>query len=124
LIGANNGTVGTIWSNCKPGVNKCPTWNVEAKETGSGQTTTLTATPSEGQVFNWAFGAALEVYGVNNCDEYPDSTGDTFTVQLYNNEGELIKHPGWTGHVASGITPQCDFNVTTSATKERLGWKP
>ena len=73
LIGANNGTIGTIRSNCGPGVNQCATWNVEAKETGSGQTTSLTATPSEGQEFNWAFGAALEVYDVTQCDQYPDT---------------------------------------------------
>jgi hypothetical protein len=126
LIGANNGTVGTIWSNCNPGVNKCATWNVEAKETGSGQTTTLTATPSEGQEFNWAFGAALEVYGITQCDQYPSfgNTGDSFTVQLYDNEGNLINHPGWTGQVTSGIAPWCGFNVSTSPTRERLGWQP
>ena len=124
LIGANNGTVGTIKSNCGPGVNKCATWNVEAKETGSGQTTSLSATPSEGQVFNWAFGAALEVYNITQCDQYPDNTGDSFTVQLYNQAGNLIAHPGWTGQVTTGITPSCGFNVSVSATKERLGWEP
>ena len=124
LIGANNGTIGTIWSLCAPGVNHCPTWNVEAKETGTGQTTTLTATSSEGLEFNWAFGAALEVYGVNGCDYYPDTTNDPFTVQLYNNEGDLIENPGWTGQVASGISPRCAFNVITSATRETLKWNP
>ena len=123
LIGANKGTIGTIWSNCPPGVNHCATWNVEAEETGSGQTTTLTATPSEGQEFNWAFGAALEAYGVQYCNQYPDNMKDPFTVELYNNEGVLIEHPGWTGQVAN-VTPQCDFSVSTSATKETLRWRP
>ena len=40
--------------------------------------------------FNWAF--ASEVYGVNGCDYYPIPS----TVQLYNNEGDLIENPGWT----------------------------
>ncbi len=121
LIGANNGTVGTIWSNCKDGVHECPTWNVMAKETGNGTTTTLTATPSEGQVFNWAFGAALEVYNVTGCDQYPDNTGVGFTVQLYNQDGNLIKSPAWTGQVNGG-SPPCSFNVTTNPI--RLGWNP
>ena len=125
LIGANNGTVGTIWApNCERGANHCSTWNVEAKETGSGQTTTLTETPSDGQIFNWAAGGAVEVYRVQNCDQYPGNWGDAFTVQLYDNEDDLIANPGWTPVVDRGVTPQCGFDVTVSPSVVTLKWKP
>jgi len=120
LIGGSQGTVGTIKSYCE-GQQECNTWLVQTQETGTAQKTGLVAN-TKGQVFDTAFAAALEVYGVTACDQYPDSTGDSFTaVELYDQKGNLIKDPGWTGQV-NNVSPQCGFSVTTKPI--RLGWKP
>ena len=51
----------------------------------TGGSTTLGGTPSNGQVFNWAFGGVLEAYYVNSCDDYPSDRQHTFEqVTVFN----------------------------------------
>jgi hypothetical protein len=57
---------------CATGTLSCATWNVLFLDLSTGQSTVLADTPSEGQVFNWAFGDALEAYYVVRCDYPPD----------------------------------------------------
>jgi hypothetical protein len=51
--------VSSITENCRPGTLSCATWNIFSLDTRTGKSTTLAKTPSDGQVFNWAFGGAL-----------------------------------------------------------------
>jgi len=64
---------GSITNSCPPGTRACAAWSVLSVDLSTGGSTTLGGTPSNGQVFNWAFGGVLEAYYVNSCDDYPSS---------------------------------------------------
>jgi hypothetical protein len=112
---------GTITSTCAPGSYYCARWNVISKDVTTGQTTTLAKTPADGQVWNWAFGAVTEDYGVDECSEFPANSRLTLTVQLYDQNLVRIADPAWVGTgAAPGTTPNCSYGVETSNTKETV----
>ncbi|HEY0229744.1 MAG TPA: hypothetical protein VGC55_00710 [Dokdonella sp.] len=72
-------------SNC--GANLCTDWAVISTDQNTTQSTTLDAL-AQGQVFDWVFGAALEVYGVTTCAQYPASGHALFeAIQLSDMSG-------------------------------------
>ncbi len=87
--------VGTVKSACSAGTLSCSKWNITTEDQSLNKTTTLSNTPSEGQTFNWAFGGALEVYNVVQCNDYPPNGSETFNVTLYNDDFQAISNPGW-----------------------------
>ncbi len=103
---------GSITSTCKPGTLTCATWNVLSVDLTTGYSTTLSDTPSEGQIFNWAFGGVLEAYYVVACKDYPEYGRFSFTgVTVFDENLLPIASPLWTtGHSAT-VTPQCDYDV-------------
>jgi uncharacterized repeat protein (TIGR03803 family) len=114
---------GSITSTCKQGATSCPTWNVVTKDNKTGGTTTLPLTPSEGQVWNWAFGGVLEVYNVVRCSDYPArNQGVAFKVQLYDDNLKLISYPNWIPSWATGVTPFCGFGVNSTATSQTVAY--
>ncbi len=109
--------LGTISPNCETGIEYCPTWNVVGKDETTGEETTLAKTPAEKQVWNWAFGAVSEDYGVGRCSDFPDNSGVTFTVRLYDQNGNPITNPDWQGtQWISNPNPNCSYG-----TKETRG---
>lgn len=113
---------GDIVSRCKKGLNYCANWKVLSKDLTTGKKTILSKTSADGQVWNWAFGAVLEVYGVTQCSDYPANNNSTvFTVQLYDQNRKLIPDPGWAGTpAAQGIDPDCNYGLNVTATEETL----
>ena len=104
--------LGGIVPTCKPGGNYCATWNVISEDKNTGQKTTLAQTPAAGQIWNWAFGAVTEDYGVITCSDFPANTSVTFLVHLYDQNQKLIGSPGWIGTPAgSGVQPQCNYGL-------------
>jgi hypothetical protein len=116
FVGVNPGDniFGAITSNCAPGSSYCDTWNIFSIDLQSGQSTTLSNTPSAGQVFNWAFGAVLEVYGVNSCDDYPKNRQASFSVVVLDEHLHPIGNPDWSTVYNSTDTPQCNYAVNTT----------
>lgn len=114
--------LGTIISMCKKGLNYCANWKVISQDVTTGKKTTLRKTPAEGQVWNWGFGAVLEVYGVKQCSDFPANNNSTvFTVQLYDQNRNLISDPGWIGTPAgAGTDPNCNYGLNVTATQETL----
>ena len=107
---------GTVTSNCGAGSLTCDTWNVNTEDLNSGQSTALNDTPSEGQVFNWAFGGVLEVYGINACSDLPPDGQTTYTqINLYDQNDSLIASPQWQTGVNSNEDPSCNYQVNTTA---------
>ena len=104
--------VSSITENCRPGTLSCATWNIFSLDTHNGKSTTLAKTPSEGQVFNWAFGGALEPYYVVNCDDYPRDGHETYRVIVFD-ERFIPIEPKWTVSVNTTATPQCGYKVRT-----------
>ena len=118
LIDLNVGDtiVGTISSTCGPGPS-CPTWNVVTKNRTTGERTTLARSQVNGQVWDWVFGAVAEPYGVVACTDFPDNSGLTFTVHVYDENGDLTI-PDWHGDRWIGNpNPQCDFGTAFTNTK-------
>jgi hypothetical protein len=102
--------VSSITENCRPGTLSCATWNIFSLDTHTGKSTTLAKTPSEGQVFNWAFGGALEPYYVVNCDDYPRDGHESYQVIVFD-ERFIPIEPKWTVSVNTTATPQCGYKV-------------
>ena len=111
---------GTISPTCKPGKKYCATWNVITKDVTTGQKTTLAKTPANGQSWNWAFGAVSEDYGVTQCSDFPNNSGLTFTVQLYDQKGNLISNPNWQGVQVTNGPPTCKYGWKITKTKETV----
>lgn len=80
----------------------------------SGKSTTLRHTPSDGQVFNWAFGGVMEPYFVVSCDDYPADDSLKFDVLLFNQHLRPIRNPSWSEVFNSTVTPQCNYGVRAS----------
>jgi len=114
---------GSIVPTCKPGTINCPTWNVVSADVTTGTKTTLAKTSADGQVWNWAFGAVSEDYGVMKCSDFPANYGLTFTVQLYDQNGTLITTPGWQGGqwITSPI-PKCRYGTKITNTRETVNY--
>lgn len=113
--------LGTISPTCPPGQNYCAKWNIVSMDLTTGGKTILAKTPSQGQVWNWGFGAVIEVYGVGTCSDYPANASVTFTVQLYDQNLKLIASPRWVPSPAgSNTTPKCNYGLTVTPTKETV----
>lgn len=113
--------VGTIMQMCKKGSGFCQEWKVVTENQTTGHTTALRKTPLAGQVWNWAFGAVLEVYGVTQCGNFPADSSLTMTVELYDQNRNLIADPGWTGVPApSGTDPSCPYGLGITPNEETL----
>src|SRR5271155_1022112 len=114
--------LGSINSTCSAGNESCSKWNVTTEDDTTGKSTILSGTSSEGQTFNWAFGGALEVYNIVQCNDYPPGGELTFSdIGLYNYNFVQITNPGWTYvDSASGLTPQCSYGGQTTSTSVTL----
>ena len=102
--------VSSITEDCRPGTLSCATWNIFSFDTRTRKSTTLAKTPSDGQVFNWAFGGAVEPYYVVSCDDYPGDRHETYKVIVFD-ERFIPIEPKWSVSVGTTQTPQCGYKV-------------
>jgi hypothetical protein len=103
---------GSMVPTCEAGVESCATWDVATYDVTTNKSTSLTATSSDGQTFNWAIAGALEVYDLVQCGDYPgDGLGSSFyNVKLSNYKNAEIANPAWkVENVSSGLSPQCNY---------------
>jgi hypothetical protein len=113
---------GSITNSCAPGTLSCPTWNVLSLDLSTGESTTLESTPSEGQIFNWAFGGVLEPYYVISCDDYPaDRHIDFENITVFDQNLHPV-HMRFTGSFNSTETPQCNYGVKGTKSTVRLDY--
>ena len=107
---------GSVTNTCARGTLSCATWNVLTLDLSTGQSTTLSDTPSDGQVFNWAFGGVMEPYYVVSCKDYPPNGHLAFDdVRLFDEQLHLVADPEWSAATNTTETPQCDYGVKSSA---------
>ena len=112
---------GAVVPMCKKGSGYCPDWKIVSENQTTGRKTAIRKAALEGQVWNWAFGAVLEVYGVKQCSDFPANNSVAFSVQLYDQNRQLIADPGWTGMPADpGTDPSCPYGLTVTPTEETL----
>jgi hypothetical protein len=113
---------GTIKNTCRAGTKSCSKWDITTEDETANTSTTLSRTPSEGQTFTWAQGAALEVYGIVECSDYPPG-GLTafFNLALYDYNLNQYSNPGWIlFNYATGLTPQCNYGGNMHKTRVSL----
>jgi hypothetical protein len=111
--------VSSITENCRPGTLSCASWTIFSLDTHNGNSTTLLNTPSEGQVFNWAFGGALEPYFVVSCDDFPKDRHETYQVVVFD-ERFLPIDPKWSVSWSTTDTPRCGYQVDAKPFKVSL----
>ena len=102
----------SITEDCPPGTLSCATWTIYSIDTHTARNTTLATTPSQGQVFNWAFGGVVEPYYVINCDDYPKNGGESYQVIVFDENANTLE-PTWSVAGNTTGTPQCGYNVLT-----------
>jgi len=119
-VNAGDTILGTITPTCKTKKNYCATWNIVSEDKTTGKKTTLAKSPADGQIWNWAFGAVSEDYGVVQCSDFPDDSSITFTVQLYNQQRKLIGNPNWQGTQWNSGPPSCNYGWKITKTQETL----
>jgi len=89
----------------------------------TGESTTLGDTPSNGQIFNWAFGGVLEPYFVISCDDFPPDGELTFEkVELFDQNLRRVHNPRWGDSFNSTETPQCNYGVKSNPHKIALSY--
>ncbi len=112
---------GAVVPMCKKGSGYCPNWKIESENQSTGKKTSIRNAGIEGQVWNWAFGAVLEVYGVKQCNDFPANNSLSMSVQLYDQNGQLIADPGWTAVPADpGTDPSCPYGLVVTPNEETL----
>jgi hypothetical protein len=103
---------GSVTSTCAAGTLSCPTWNVLTLDMTTGDSTTLADAPSDGQIFNWAFGAVLEPYYIVSCDDYPSNGHLNFDkITVFNQDLKPLSRTKWTTTVLTDDPPQCNYSV-------------
>jgi hypothetical protein len=106
----------SVTSACASGTLSCSTWNVLTLDMTTGESTTLSNTPSDGQVFNWAFGGVMEPYYVISCEDYPPDWQISFeAVRLFDENLKEIANPKWSDVSNTTATPQCSYAVKSEA---------
>ncbi len=114
---------GSITSNCPPGTLSCDAWNVLSLDLSTGDSTTLSSTPSDGQIFNWAFGGVMEPYSVASCEDYPPNHRITFRhIRLFDQFLNPIADPEWTEVANSSQKPHCQYDTDARAHEVSLGY--
>jgi hypothetical protein len=73
--------------------------------------------------YQWAFGGAVEVYGLSACNQYP-RTGVYFSsISLSDQTGSGVL-PAWLDWVQPDLHPQCGFDVSSTTYKVNLYHNP
>lgn len=88
----------------------CSNWFVHTGDWTNGAHSWL-RTSAYGNVMGWAFGGVLEVYGVDDCEQYPPSGSITFSnIQTRSTSYQQV-YPTWNVGVTSE-PPQCGYGVS------------
>jgi hypothetical protein len=114
-VKAGDEIFGAITSSCGAGVLSCATWDVLSVDLSTGGNTTLGNTPSQGQIFNWAFGGVLEAYYIDRCDDYPPDEHLAFQdVTVFDEKLHPLSSQKWTEAVDTSDSPQCGYGLTAT----------
>jgi hypothetical protein len=70
-----------------------------------------------------ATGGAVEVYGLTTCSQYPH-TGAFYTSIALHDEYDDPVSPDWWDRVTQELSPECDFDVTSTSSTVNLYHNP
>jgi hypothetical protein len=106
-------------SNCHQGTGVCDDWQVRISNTNYSSTLD---TDAYGEVLNWTFGGAVEVYSVNSCREYPASESVSYQNISVNQVGGAVVTPQWTEVIYGGVSPNCITDVAAAGGNVTISW--
>jgi hypothetical protein len=101
---------GTITQNCSWGSSSCGSWQISTTDLTTGQHTTLSAEPTQGDQ-NEAVGGVLEVYNIAQCSDYPPNGEIVFNSSFYDYNGNFVSNLNWNNSASSTDSPQCNYSV-------------
>jgi hypothetical protein len=114
-------------SNCSS-AGACSSWKIVTRD-DTAATQTSFPTTSYGEKLDWAFGGAMEVYGVNTCTEYPGNTSIHWrNIKAHDTQGHSIL-PAWSEWAAGNtVSPNCNVHfgtptVSGTTSASTLSWK-
>jgi len=111
---------GTVDGRNCDGRGVCADWRIV---TASPRGATTLDTTAFGEVLDWAFAAAFEGYGVDDCAQYPASGGVALrNVATRSTSGGAVS-PAWSSFVAD-VSPRCDVGTGVSGATASVGWWP
>jgi hypothetical protein len=117
-VTAGGSIYGYVWgTNCNGGV--CSTWQVSTSESG-GPITTLN-TDSYGEMLDWSFSAALEVYNIVSCDQYPPSNQISFQNVTWRDSNGTTVQPTWSKSLYT-VDPTCGRDASYTPTTATITW--
>jgi len=108
---------GEMFLACTPGSARCSRFSVNTVDQTTNKSTELVHTSSFGLNFNWAFAAALEVYRVYECNDYPageDGSTQFYFLGLYDQDLQPVKQGWvpWKRWEELHMTPECNYGVS------------
>jgi hypothetical protein len=121
-VNPNDQIMGTVMEDCFQGTLSCAHWNVTSLDLTTGANSSLLVTPSQGQVFNWAFGAVMEPYYVVSCNDYPANLYEYNHVVIFDKFFNPVVDPVWTATASKTVTPQCGYGVSAKNYIVSLGY--
>ncbi|UKE74260.1 hypothetical protein [Xanthomonas graminis] len=118
---AGDQIVGDTYATCGTD-SPCYDWNVDTHNVTTGQSVRLSTTYDIDSESHKVMGAALEVYSVDSCDQYPPEGSITFTnIGVYDYQMNRVLSPPWESSAdSSGLDVQCDYDVQTTSTSATL----
>jgi hypothetical protein len=108
-----------LGTNCG-GDGVCANWSVKTFDNDTTEFTFLDTT-SYGQVMDWLFGGALEVYFVDQCAQLPVGNGIKFWNITTAVAAGQVSYP-WFPAVGGGFDPDCSYGLTSTNDSVTLTW--
>lgn len=107
-VSTGDNLTGTLTgSGCSRGSGACNSWTISTRDQRTGRSTSFAAAGG-GERMDWVFGGAMEVYGVDTCNQNSASASFRFTsIRVKNAAGSFVL-PGWGPWTAgSSVSPDC-----------------
>lgn len=100
----------------------CATWTIETLDKTTGEASKLTTNPPLHQIFDWAFGVALEAYSITNCDQLPQTSVKYVNIRLEDSHHDVDAYPLQIAHMLKQNNPNCNFAGITKPGSVELSW--
>jgi hypothetical protein len=120
-VSVGDAITGTVTGTGCTAVGVCSSWSIRTSSS-RGASTTLNTT-AYGEVLDWAFGGAVEAYGVDSCRQYPADGRLAFTSISVRTTSGKYTVPAWYAADYGGV-PDCLTSVSAAPGGARvdLAW--
>jgi len=108
-VAAGDMLTGTLTgSGCSRTAGTCANWSIATRDQKTGKSTSFAAT-GDGERMDWVFGGAMEVYGIDTCNEYSASANMRFSnIRVRNAAGSFVAPAFSPWSAGSTVSPNCN----------------